>query len=251
MPGDDPRHINWKLYARQHRLYVKEFDGDTNLNLYVLLDVSGSMACASLGRSKLHYAATLAAALAHLAIRQHDAAGITLFLLAAACGRQGGGRLERELRQHDGRAAAMGAGYRAGGAGRHWQRARDRHLQHQHRRDRGFAYAGGRRMAFSSRRRSPAGRRVSGVDLFLANPVGAKTGRLLPTGRAVEEVAGYAVSCVDVAVPMVIARAADFGKTAHEQIEELEADRGFLATLRAVWVEAGLRMGLKAPAGGR
>ena len=79
VPGDDPRHINWKLYARQHRLYVKEFDGDTNLNLYVLLDVSGSMACASLGRSKLHYSATLAAALAHLAIRQHDAAGVTLF----------------------------------------------------------------------------------------------------------------------------------------------------------------------------
>jgi uncharacterized protein (DUF58 family) len=79
VPGDDPRHINWKLYARQHRLYVKEFDGDTNLNLYVLLDVSGSMACANRGRSKLEYAATLAAALAHLAIRQHDAAGVTLF----------------------------------------------------------------------------------------------------------------------------------------------------------------------------
>ncbi len=79
VPGDDPRHINWKLFARQHRLYVKEFDGDTNLNLYLLLDVSSSMACASLGRSKLHYAATLAAALAHLAIRQHDAAGLTLF----------------------------------------------------------------------------------------------------------------------------------------------------------------------------
>jgi uncharacterized protein (DUF58 family) len=77
--GDDPRHINWKLYARQHRLYIKEFDGDTNLNLYILLDVSGSMACASLGRSKLSYSATLAAALAHMAIRQHDAAGVTLF----------------------------------------------------------------------------------------------------------------------------------------------------------------------------
>src|SRR5205814_6775448 len=38
VPGDDPRHINWKLFARQHRLYVKDFDGDTNLNLYVLLD---------------------------------------------------------------------------------------------------------------------------------------------------------------------------------------------------------------------
>jgi uncharacterized protein (DUF58 family) len=79
VPGDDPRHINWKLYARQHRLYVKEFDGDTNLNLHILLDVSGSMACESLGRSKLYYSATLAAALAHLALRQHDGAGITLF----------------------------------------------------------------------------------------------------------------------------------------------------------------------------
>jgi uncharacterized protein (DUF58 family) len=77
--GDDPRHINWKLYARQHRLYVKEFDGDTNLNLYILFDISSSMACASLGRSKLDYAAALAGSLAHLAIRQHDAAGIILF----------------------------------------------------------------------------------------------------------------------------------------------------------------------------
>ena len=89
-----------------------------------------------------------------------------------------------------------------------------------------------------------------GVDLFLANPVGAKTGRLLPTGRPVDDVAGYAVSCVDVAVPMVIARAADFGKTAHETIEELEADRDLMAALRTVWVEAGLRMALKG-AGGR
>jgi 4-oxalomesaconate tautomerase len=89
-----------------------------------------------------------------------------------------------------------------------------------------------------------------GVDLFLANPVGAKTGRLLPTGRPVDDVAGYAVSCVDVAVPMVIARATDFGKTAHETIEALEADRGFMETLRTVWVEAGLRMELKG-AGGR
>src|SRR6059058_6115552 len=81
VPGDDPRHINWKLYARQHRLYVKEYDGDTNLNLYVLLDVSGSMACASLGRSKLNYSATLAAALAHLANQQQEilalVAGVT------------------------------------------------------------------------------------------------------------------------------------------------------------------------------
>ena len=88
------------------------------------------------------------------------------------------------------------------------------------------------------------------VDLFLANPVGAKTGRLLPTGQPVDDVAGYKVSCVDVAVPMVIASAADFGKTAHEPIEALEADRDFMAALRTVWVEAGLRMALKG-AGGR
>jgi len=89
-----------------------------------------------------------------------------------------------------------------------------------------------------------------GVDLFLANPVGAKTGRLLPTGQPVDDIAGYAVSCVDVAVPMVIARAADFAKTAHETVEELEADRDLMAALRTVWVEAGLRMALKR-AGGR
>lgn len=79
VPGDDPRHVNWKVFARQKRLYVKEYDAETNMNLYLLLDVSGSMECANTGRSKLEYAAALAAALAHLALKQHDAAGVTLF----------------------------------------------------------------------------------------------------------------------------------------------------------------------------
>lgn len=78
-PGDDLRHVNWKLYARQRRLYVKEYNAETNLNLYILLDISGSMECANTGRSKLHYASALAAALAHLALKQQDAVGITLF----------------------------------------------------------------------------------------------------------------------------------------------------------------------------
>jgi uncharacterized protein (DUF58 family) len=78
-PGDDPRHVNWKLFARQRRLYVKEFDAETNMNLYILLDVSGSMECANTGRTKLEYGASLAAALAHLALKQRDAVGITLF----------------------------------------------------------------------------------------------------------------------------------------------------------------------------
>jgi uncharacterized protein (DUF58 family) len=79
VPGDDLRHVNWKLYARQKRLYVKEYNAETNLNLYILLDISSSMECASNGRSKLHYGAALAAALAHLALKQQDAVGITLF----------------------------------------------------------------------------------------------------------------------------------------------------------------------------
>jgi uncharacterized protein (DUF58 family) len=78
-PGDDLRHLNWKLYARHDRLYIKEYDADTNLNLYLLVDCSASMGCANSGRSKLHYAGSLAAALAHLALKQHDAVGLTLY----------------------------------------------------------------------------------------------------------------------------------------------------------------------------
>lgn len=78
-PGDDLRHLNWMLYARHDRLYVKEYDAETNLNLHLLVDASASMACANSGRSKLHYAASLAAAVAHLALKQGDAVGLTLF----------------------------------------------------------------------------------------------------------------------------------------------------------------------------
>src|SRR4029077_10779887 len=78
-PGDDLRHVNWKLYARQKRLYVKEYNAETNLNLYILLDVSNSMECANSGFSKLDYGSALAAALAHLALKQQDAVGIVLF----------------------------------------------------------------------------------------------------------------------------------------------------------------------------
>src|SRR5438477_2431823 len=76
--GDDLRHVNWKLFARQKRLYVKQFDAETNMNLYLLLDVSSSMECKSLGISKLEYGAALAAALTHLALKQHDAVGLVL-----------------------------------------------------------------------------------------------------------------------------------------------------------------------------
>ncbi len=83
------------------------------------------------------------------------------------------------------------------------------------------------------------------VDLFLHDPAGAKTGALLPTGAAEDVILGYRVSCVDVAVPMVIADAAQFGKTAHESMHALEADLAFMETIRKLWVAAGLSMGLK------
>lgn len=83
------------------------------------------------------------------------------------------------------------------------------------------------------------------VDLFLHDPIGAKTGKLLPTGKPREMIEGRMVSCVDVAVPMVIAAASAFGKTGYESGAELAADPDFMASLRATWVEAGLRMSLK------
>lgn len=83
------------------------------------------------------------------------------------------------------------------------------------------------------------------VDLFLHQPAGAKTGRLLPTGAARNRIGRYTVSCVDVAVPMVIALASEFGKTAQEAVAELEADTAFMQAIREVWSEAGLLMGLR------
>ncbi len=82
------------------------------------------------------------------------------------------------------------------------------------------------------------------VDLSLADPVGAKTGRLLPTGNRTDQAAGFTVSCVDVAVPMVIAQAEDFGRSVHDPIETFDSDPALMATLRRVWVAAGLAMGL-------
>ncbi|WP_215782455.1 PrpF domain-containing protein [Paludibacterium sp. B53371] len=83
------------------------------------------------------------------------------------------------------------------------------------------------------------------VDLFLNHPAGAKTGRLLPTGRPQELVEGVPVSCVDVAVPMVLIRAADLGKRGDESPLALQQDEPFMQALRRVWVAAALRMGLR------
>lgn len=79
MPGDDIRRIDWRLYARTDRYYVKEFEADTNANFVVLLDVSGSMAYQGTGVAKLDYARMLAGSLAYFASRQRDRVGLVTF----------------------------------------------------------------------------------------------------------------------------------------------------------------------------
>ncbi|HEY7928879.1 MAG TPA: DUF58 domain-containing protein [Steroidobacteraceae bacterium] len=77
--GDDPRFIDWNVYARSDRLVVKRFLGETNSHLMLLLDASASMAFGASGVSKWRYAQLLAASLAYLACRQHDAVGVAVF----------------------------------------------------------------------------------------------------------------------------------------------------------------------------
>ncbi|MEO8078446.1 MAG: DUF58 domain-containing protein [Acidobacteriota bacterium] len=80
LPGDDLSALDWKVYARSDRHYIKKFDEETNLECHVLLDVSGSMGYRGGGAmSKLEYGAVLAASLAFLMNRQRDATGLIAF----------------------------------------------------------------------------------------------------------------------------------------------------------------------------
>ena len=79
MPGDDLRHLNWKLFGRQDRLYIKQYDAETNVDLNLVLDVSGSMTIGDQAQEKLRYATLLSASIAHLAMHQRDAVGLSLF----------------------------------------------------------------------------------------------------------------------------------------------------------------------------
>jgi uncharacterized protein (DUF58 family) len=79
LPGDDLSTIDWKVYARSDRYYVKKFEEETNLDCHLLLDVSASMGYASHGISKLGYGSMLAACLAYLMSRQRDAVALTTF----------------------------------------------------------------------------------------------------------------------------------------------------------------------------
>jgi uncharacterized protein (DUF58 family) len=79
IPGDDLSTIDWKVYARTDRHYVKKFEEETNVECRLLLDVSGSMAYGSRRPGKLEYASYLAASLAYLMQRQRDAVGLATF----------------------------------------------------------------------------------------------------------------------------------------------------------------------------
>ena len=76
--GDDPRHIDWNVYSRTDKTFIKLFKGETNSHLMLLLDTSASMGFGA-AHSKLQYGKYLAASLAYLASRQHDAIGAMIF----------------------------------------------------------------------------------------------------------------------------------------------------------------------------
>lgn len=78
-PGDDVRFIDWKVYARSDRFYLKEFEEETNLSCHILLDVSNSMNYGSNGMTKLQYASYLTACLGYLIFQQKDGVGLTTF----------------------------------------------------------------------------------------------------------------------------------------------------------------------------
>lgn len=82
------------------------------------------------------------------------------------------------------------------------------------------------------------------IYLNFMDVVGSVTGSLLPTGALRDEIDGIAVTCMDVAMPIAIARAADFGLTGYETVEELDANRDFYARMEPIRQEAGRRMGM-------
>ena len=80
MQGDALKDIDWKVYGKTEKFFIKQYEEETNLRSYILLDSSRSMLFASEGNvSKLEYAATLVASLSYLMIKQQDAVGLTLY----------------------------------------------------------------------------------------------------------------------------------------------------------------------------
>lgn len=78
-PGDDVRFIDWKVYAKSDRYYIKEYEEETNLKSYMVVDTSGSMGYGSGKISKLDYSRYATAAMTHLISQQQDAVGLVLW----------------------------------------------------------------------------------------------------------------------------------------------------------------------------
>ncbi|MCA9175147.1 MAG: DUF58 domain-containing protein [Planctomycetales bacterium] len=78
-PGDDPRYLDWKLYARTDRYYIKRFEDETNLRCHLLVDLSRSMSFGSLSYTKADYAKTCAATLGYFLSTQRDGVGLLTF----------------------------------------------------------------------------------------------------------------------------------------------------------------------------
>ncbi|MBI4566357.1 MAG: DUF58 domain-containing protein [Planctomycetes bacterium] len=77
--GDDIKHLDWKVFGRSDRLYIKEYELETNLRSHILVDCSESMDYRSAESSKFELACTIAASMAHLTLRQQDAVGLVTF----------------------------------------------------------------------------------------------------------------------------------------------------------------------------
>src|ERR1043166_9695934 len=77
--GDDLRHVDWNVFARTDRCYLKRYRGETNTQLLILLDTSASMSYSSHSVAKLDYARFVAASLCYMANLQRDAAGLIIF----------------------------------------------------------------------------------------------------------------------------------------------------------------------------
>ncbi len=110
--GDDLRHIDWKIFGRTDKYYIKEYEQESNLNLFVIMDGSESMAYRSSDEtlSKYDYASTAAAAMAYLALQQHDMVGLAVFdegirrFLKPSNSTLHWKTIARELGQHTGKA---------------------------------------------------------------------------------------------------------------------------------------------------
>ncbi len=79
VPGDDLRHLDWRVFGRSERLYIRQYEEECNLRLYLMVDGSRSMDYGHETDSKFAYAARLAASLAYVTVQQQDSVGLTIF----------------------------------------------------------------------------------------------------------------------------------------------------------------------------